>query len=193
MFLPLVVMWGGYRSLTPNPKHFLAIKDKHYDIFIFFKNGKFYEMYDVDADTGHSTIGLDFTHAISDDMRCCSVAAQMYMKHADKLITLSYKAGRVEQTATANTALERILWNASSSAFFEGTLIHIETRATVLDEAIIQSDHHATSWTTWSPPILMPRHDVCRMWKTSPLRPHLPTHRPSGKKSTISLPNAALP
>ncbi|PXF42345.1 DNA mismatch repair protein msh6 [Gracilariopsis chorda] len=130
-------------GLSPFQRQFWSIKKDHYDVLIFFKKGKFYELYDVDADIGHKELGLNYTKGGRVDMRCCGVPEQAFDKHTARLIDLGYKVGRVEQTETAIAAEKRK--NASKgnkSSICERSLVRVLTKATVSDDGLLK-DHRS--------------------------------------------------
>ncbi|KAI0563050.1 DNA mismatch repair protein MutS [Gracilaria domingensis] len=130
-------------GLSPFQRQFWSIKKDNYDVLIFFKKGKFYELYDVDADIGHKVLGLNYTKGGRVDMRCCGVPEQAFDKHTARLVELGYKVGRVEQTETAMAAEKRK--NASSgnkSSVCERSLVRILTKATVSDDGLLR-DHRS--------------------------------------------------
>ena len=129
-------------GLSPFQRQFWSIKMANYDVVIFFKKGKFYEMYDCDADIGHKELGLNFTKGGRVDMRCCGVPEQAFDKHTARLIDLGYKVGRVEQTETANAAEKRKNSTGSSSSICERSLVRILTKATVTEDGLLR-DHRA--------------------------------------------------
>lgn len=129
-------------TLTPFQKQFWGIKMNCYDVVVFFKKGKFYEMYDIDADIGNSVLGLNFTKGGRVDMRCCGVPEQSFDKHCARLIDLGYQVGRVEQTETANAAEKRKASSGSSSTLCKRSLVRILTKATVREEGLLR-DHRA--------------------------------------------------
>lgn len=135
-------------GLTPFQKQFWGIKCKAYDVVIFFKKGKFYEMYDKDADVVHKELGLNYTGGGRVDMRCCGVPEQAFDRHTSRLLDLGYKVGRVEQTETINAATKRRKGAAAGgsaanrSAICERSLVRVLTRSTVCDEFLLK-DHRA--------------------------------------------------
>lgn len=129
-------------GLSPFQRQFWSIKMMNYDVIIFFKKGKFYELYDVDADVGHSELGLNFTKGGRVDMRCCGVPEQSFEKHCSLLIDLGYKVGRVEQTETANAAEKRKIGSGNKASVCERSLVRILTKATVREEGLLR-DHRA--------------------------------------------------
>ncbi len=48
-------------KMTGMERQFWEIKRKHFDVCIFFKKGKFYELYDCDAVIGNRDFGLRMT------------------------------------------------------------------------------------------------------------------------------------
>ncbi|GAB0489111.1 hypothetical protein MMPV_000327 [Pyropia vietnamensis] len=135
-------------GLTPFQKQFWDIKRHAYHVIIFFKKGKFYEMYDKDADVVHKELGLNYTGGGRVDMRCCGVPEQAFERHALRLLDLGYKVGRVEQTETINAATKRRKGAgtggsaANRSAVCERSLVRVLTRSTVSDDFLLK-DHHA--------------------------------------------------
>lgn len=135
-------------GLTPFQKQFWDIKRHAYHVIIFFKKGKFYEMYDKDADVVHRELGLNYTGGGRVDMRCCGVPEQAFERHALRLLDLGYKVGRVEQTETINAATKRRKGAgmggsaANRSAICERSLVRVLTRSTVSDDFLLK-DHHA--------------------------------------------------
>lgn len=125
--------------LSPFQKQFWSIKMANYDVVIFFKKGKFYELYDIDADIGHQQLGLNFTKGGRVDMRCCGVPEQSFDKHCARLIDMGYKVGRVEQTETANAAEKRKSGGgANTASVCERSLVRILTKGTVTDDGLLR-------------------------------------------------------
>ncbi|KAA8495013.1 DNA mismatch repair protein Msh6 [Porphyridium purpureum] len=125
-----------YEKLTPYQKQFWDVKSKHYNVVIFFKKGKFYEMYDVDADLCHSLLGLNYTGGGRVDMRCVGVPETAFDRHAAELLKHGYAVGRVEQTESALESSKK----SGSKNVCERSLVKILTRGSVL-EASMLSDH----------------------------------------------------
>lgn len=150
LYIPPHELTDAYRGksskssgvLSPFQKQFWRIKKDNYDVLIFFKKGKFYELYDIDADIGHQQLGLNFTRGGRVDMRCCGVPEQSFDKHCARLIDLGHKVGRVEQTETANAAEMRQRGGTNKSAVCERSLVRILTKATVTDDGLLR-DHRA--------------------------------------------------
>lgn len=114
--------------LTPFQRQFWAIKSRNYDVVLLFKKGKFYEMYDVDADLGHSVLELNYTGGGRVDMRCVGVPESAFGRHATKLVDCGYKVGRVEQVETVSAA------RSSSSKVCDRQLVKVLTKGTYVGD-----------------------------------------------------------
>lgn len=91
-------------KLTPAKKQFWIIKSKNYDKVIFFKLGKFYELFDMDAVLGVQVLGLAF---MGNTMHA-GVPEASLDKYAEKLVQYGYKVGIVEQTETERERKTRL-------------------------------------------------------------------------------------
>lgn len=73
------------------------MKTQYFDTVLFFKIGKFYEMFHMDAAIGVEKLNLSpmggkFLH--------CGFPEQAYGTFAERLIRMGYNIARVEQTET---------------------------------------------------------------------------------------------
>ncbi|XP_012941985.1 DNA mismatch repair protein Msh6 [Aplysia californica] len=89
---------------TPAMRQWWELKSHHFDTVLFFKVGKFYELYHMDAVAGVTELGLiymkgDFAHSGFPEIA--------YTRYADALIQKGYKVARVEQTETPDMMAER--------------------------------------------------------------------------------------
>uniref|UniRef100_A0A7S3A7M2 DNA mismatch repair protein n=1 Tax=Rhodosorus marinus TaxID=101924 RepID=A0A7S3A7M2_9RHOD len=131
----LYIPAAPFEKLTPFQKQFWNIKKDHFDVLLMFKKGKFYEMYDRDADIGASVLNLNYTGGGRVDMRCVGVPEQAFAKHLARLVEAGYKVGRVEQTETTNAAKKRRKSHepAAKSQICQRALVRIVTKGTVID------------------------------------------------------------
>jgi DNA mismatch repair protein MSH6 len=90
---------SDYYNLTAFEKQFWDIKRKNFDSIIFFKKGKFYELYEQDADIAHEKLDLKVSDRVN--MRMAGVPETHFTSWAAKLIKLGYKVGRVDQMETS--------------------------------------------------------------------------------------------
>uniref|UniRef100_A0A7E4W282 MUTSd domain-containing protein n=1 Tax=Panagrellus redivivus TaxID=6233 RepID=A0A7E4W282_PANRE len=92
------------KQQTPGHQQFWQMKSKFFDTVIFFKVGKFYELYHMDAITGIECLDLTpmrgaYAHAGFPEIA--------YGKYSDMLISRGFKVARVEQTETPAMLAER--------------------------------------------------------------------------------------
>jgi len=90
---------NAWKKFTPFEKQFWEIKSTHWDTVVFFKKGKFYELYEKDADIGHKEFDLKLTDRVN--MRMVGVPEMSFEHWAGKFIALGYKVARVDQMETA--------------------------------------------------------------------------------------------
>uniref|UniRef100_A0A1B6HAN9 DNA mismatch repair protein n=1 Tax=Homalodisca liturata TaxID=320908 RepID=A0A1B6HAN9_9HEMI len=93
------------QSLTPAMRQWWEMKAKHYDCILFFKVGKFYELYHMDAVIGATELSLlymkgDFAHTGFPEVA--------YGKYAAALVERGHKVARVEQVETPDMMGERV-------------------------------------------------------------------------------------
>ena len=80
------------------------IKSQYFDTVLFFKTGKFYELYHMDADVGVKV--LDFTY-MKGHIAHAGFPEVSYGVMAERLVKAGYKVARVEQTETPDMLKER--------------------------------------------------------------------------------------
>ncbi|KAM0676061.1 DNA mismatch repair protein msh6 [Gurleya vavrai] len=85
-----------YKRFTPFEKQFWDIKKEYFDTIIFFKKGKFYELYENDADIANKEFGLRITDRVN--MRMAGVPESSFEFWSEKFLSKGYKIGRVEQS-----------------------------------------------------------------------------------------------
>ncbi|XP_023602732.1 DNA mismatch repair protein Msh6 isoform X3 [Myotis lucifugus] len=84
-------------SCTPGMKKWWQIKSQNFDLVIFYKVGKFYELYHMDALIGVSELGLVFMKGNWAHSGFPEIA---FGRYSDSLVQKGYKVARVEQTET---------------------------------------------------------------------------------------------
>ncbi|XP_014252185.1 DNA mismatch repair protein Msh6 [Cimex lectularius] len=93
------------KSLTPGMRQWWELKRNHYDCILFFKVGKFYEFYHMDAVTGVKELSLTF---MKGEYAHCGFPEIAYGRFAANLVDKGYKVVRVEQTETPEMMAERV-------------------------------------------------------------------------------------
>lgn len=93
------------KQQTPAMRQWWELKSKHYDAVLFFKMGKFYELFNMDAAIGVKELGLIFMKGEQAHSGFPEIA---YSRYADMLIQKGYKVARIEQTETPDMMTERV-------------------------------------------------------------------------------------
>uniref|UniRef100_T1IQG1 DNA mismatch repair protein n=1 Tax=Strigamia maritima TaxID=126957 RepID=T1IQG1_STRMM len=95
----------SYRAtLTPAHRQWWEMKSQHFDVVLFFKVGKFYELYHMDAVIGVTELGLTYMRGNYAHSGFPEIA---YGRYADTLVQKGYKVARIEQTETPLMMEER--------------------------------------------------------------------------------------
>ncbi|XP_066936562.1 DNA mismatch repair protein Msh6-like [Clytia hemisphaerica] len=92
------------KEVTPGLKQWWILKSKMYDTVIFFKVGKFYEFYHMDADVGVKELGLLY---MKGKFAHCGFPEVAFERYSDILIQRGYKVARIEQTETPQALAAR--------------------------------------------------------------------------------------
>ncbi|KAJ4752225.1 DNA mismatch repair protein MutS [Rhynchospora pubera] len=116
------------RKMSASQKQYWSVKCKYMDVVLFFKVGKFYELYEIDAEIGQKE--LDWKMTVSGVGKCRQVGiSEAGIDDAvQKLIARGYKVGRIEQLETADQAKAR-----GSNSVIQRKLVHVSTPSTVVD------------------------------------------------------------
>ncbi|CAG8975044.1 hypothetical protein HYALB_00011707 [Hymenoscyphus albidus] len=80
-------------------KQYWEIKQKFFDTVVFFKKGKFYELYEHDATIGHQLFDLKLTDRVN--MRMVGVPESSLDHWANQFVAKGYKIARVDQVESA--------------------------------------------------------------------------------------------
>ncbi|EPB93010.1 hypothetical protein HMPREF1544_00084 [Mucor circinelloides 1006PhL] len=95
----LYVPPSAWNKFTPFEKQYWEVKHKHWDTIVFFKKGKFYELYEKDADIGHKYFDLKMTDRVN--MRMVGVPEMAFDYWTAQFIAKGYKVAKVDQMETA--------------------------------------------------------------------------------------------
>ncbi|KAF8245208.1 DNA mismatch repair protein Msh6 [Wilcoxina mikolae CBS 423.85] len=136
----LYIPSAAWRDFSPFEKQYWEIKAKLYDTVVFFKKGKFYELYEDDARIGHQEFDLKLTDRVN--MSMVGVPESSLDMWASQFIAKGYKIARVDQ---AETALGKEMREKGAKGGKEDKIIRRElscvlTGGTLVDEAMLQDD-----------------------------------------------------
>lgn len=88
-----------WNKFSPFEKQYWEIKSKFWDSIVFFKKGKFYELYEKDAVIGHQLFDLKLTDRVN--MSMVGVPEASLDQWASQFVAKGYKVARVDQMESA--------------------------------------------------------------------------------------------
>ena len=86
---------GSFNELSAFEKQYWEIKKNYMNTIVFFKKGKFYELYEMDATIGHQLFDLKLTDRVN--MRMVGVPEASLDHWANQFVAKGYKIARVDQ------------------------------------------------------------------------------------------------
>ncbi|CAG4959685.1 unnamed protein product [Colias eurytheme] len=92
------------KKQTPAHRQWWELKSAHYDCVLFFKVGKFYELYHMDAAVGVNELGFSY---MKGEFAHSGFPESAYARMASTLVSKGYKVARVEQTETPEMMQDR--------------------------------------------------------------------------------------
>ena len=130
----------AWNKFTPFERQFWEIKSKHFDTVVFFKKGKFYELYEQDADIGMKEFDLKMTDRVN--MRMVGVPEASFSFWAAKFVAAGYKVARVDQmeTAIGKSIREKTEKSSKEDKIIKRELTCILTAGTLVDSKLLSSD-----------------------------------------------------
>ncbi|KAF2641701.1 DNA mismatch repair protein Msh6 [Massarina eburnea CBS 473.64] len=124
-------------------KQYWDIKKKFWDTVVFFKKGKFYELYEKDAIIGHQEFDLKLTDRVN--MCMVGVPEASLDMWASQFIAKGHKVARVDQMESALGKEMRERGNKSTKGATKDKVIRRElasvlTSGTLVDTGMLQGD-----------------------------------------------------
>lgn len=113
------------RKMSASQKQYWDVKCKYMDIVLFFKVGKFYELYELDAEIGHKELDWKMTLSGVGKCRQVGISENGIDEAVQKLLARGYKVGRMEQLETSEQAKSR-----GSTSVIRRKLVHVLTPST---------------------------------------------------------------
>lgn len=120
-----------------------SIKQKFWDTIVFFKKGKFYELYENDATIGHQLFDLKLTDRVN--MRMVGVPESSLDHWATQFVAKGYKIARVDQCESALGKEMREAEGGTKSSkpadkIIKRELACVLTGGTLVEESMLQGD-----------------------------------------------------
>lgn len=127
-------------KFSPFEKQYWEIKCKLYDTVVFFKKGKFYELYEDDARVGHQEFDLKLTDRVN--MSMVGVPEASLDLWQSQFIAKGYKVARVDQRETALGKEMRERGDKASKAdkIIKRELACVLTGGTLVEESMLQDE-----------------------------------------------------
>ncbi|KAL7093523.1 hypothetical protein ACP275_11G045500 [Erythranthe tilingii] len=116
------------RKMSASQRQYWDVKRQYMDVVVFFKVGKFYELYELDAEIGHKELDWKITLSGVGKCRQVGVSESGIDDAVQKLIARGYKVGRIEQLETSEQAKSR-----GSTSVIQRKLINVLTPATTCE------------------------------------------------------------
>ena len=133
--------WSRFSAFE---KQYWEIKQNLWDTIVFFKKGKFYELYENDATIGHQLFDLKLTDRVN--MRMVGVPEMSLDHWANQFVAKGYKIARVDQMESALSKEmrerddERPAKSAKVDKVIRRELACVWTRGTLVDGGMLQDD-----------------------------------------------------
>ncbi|KAL2605846.1 hypothetical protein AAZV13_09G150300 [Glycine max] len=115
-------------KMSASQKQYWSVKCKYMDVLLFFKVGKFYELYEMDADIGHKELDWKITLSGVGKCRQVGISESGIDDAVQKLVACGYKVGRVEQLETSEEAKAR-----GANSVIRRKLVQVVTPSTNVD------------------------------------------------------------
>lgn len=110
----LTVPESFLRECSPCQRQWWLIKADHFDTILFFKMGKFYELFHMDAVIAVSELQIAY---MKGDCAHAGFPEKVYKRYADVLIQKGYKVARIEQTETPQMMEDRVKNSKKTSKY----------------------------------------------------------------------------
>lgn len=136
LYIPPTALTG----LSAFERQYWEIKCKFMDTIVFFKKGKFYELYENDATVGHQQFDLKMTDRVN--MRMVGVPESSLDHWANQFVARGHKIARVDQmeNALSKEMREREEKKPKKGEVIRRELASVLTRGTLVDGGMLQDD-----------------------------------------------------
>lgn len=130
---------SAWNKFSPFEKQYWEIKQNLWDTVVFFKKGKFYELYENDATIGHQLFDLKLTDRVN--MRMVGVPESSLDMWVNQFVAKGYKVARVDQMESAlGKEMRERGGPPTKDKIIRRELSCILTGGTLVDGAMLQDD-----------------------------------------------------
>ncbi|XP_015966496.1 DNA mismatch repair protein MSH7 isoform X1 [Arachis duranensis] len=125
------------KKMSASQKQYWSVKCKYMDVMLFFKVGKFYELYEMDAEIGHKELDWKITLSGVGKCRQVGISESGIDDAVQNLVARGYKVGRVEQLETSEEAKAR-----GANSVIQRKLVQVITPSTTVEGNIGPDANH---------------------------------------------------
>ncbi|ESW35166.1 hypothetical protein PHAVU_001G212500 [Phaseolus vulgaris] len=128
------------RNLSEGQKQWWEFKSKHMDKVLFFKMGKFYELFEMDAHVGVKELDLQY---MKGDQPHCGFPEKNFSMNVEKLARKGYRVLVVEQTETPEQLEIRRKEKGSKDKVVRREICAVVTKGTLTDGELLSANPEA--------------------------------------------------
>ncbi|KAG9459293.1 hypothetical protein H6P81_003801 [Aristolochia fimbriata] len=116
------------KKMSASQKQYWSTKCQYMDVVLFFKVGKFYELYEMDAEIGQKELDWKMTYSGVGKCRQVGISESGIDDAVQKLLARGYKVGRIEQLETSDQAKVR-----GTGSVIQRKLVQVRTPSTAVN------------------------------------------------------------
>ncbi|KAH3673591.1 hypothetical protein WICMUC_003588 [Wickerhamomyces mucosus] len=138
----LYIPSSAWAKFTNFEKQYWEIKSKMWDCIVFFKKGKFYELYEKDAFVAHNQFDLKIAGGGRANMQLAGIPEMSFDYWATSFISKGYKVAKVDQieTGLAKEIRESNGGGKAKKDVIQRELKCVLTAGTLTDESMLIDD-----------------------------------------------------
>ncbi|KAL8527225.1 hypothetical protein ACS0TY_005198 [Phlomoides rotata] len=125
------------KGLTGGQRQWWEFKSKHMDKVLFFKMGKFYELYEMDAHVGAKELNLQY---MKGDQPHCGFPEKNFSINVEKLAKKGYRVLVVEQTETPEQLELRRREKGSKDKVVKREICAVVTKGTLTEGEMLSTN-----------------------------------------------------
>lgn len=129
------------RNVSEGQKQWWEFKSKHMDKVIFFKMGKFYELFEMDAHVGAKELDLQY---MKGEQPHCGFPERNFSMNVEKLARKGYRVLVVEQTETPEQLELRRKEKGSKDKVVKREICAVVTKGTLTDGELLSANPDAS-------------------------------------------------
>ncbi|KAM7277513.1 hypothetical protein ACFE04_019379 [Oxalis oulophora] len=129
------------KNLSGGQRQWWEFKAKHMDKVLFFKMGRFYELFEMDAHVGSKELDLQY---MKGEQPHCGFPEKNFSMHVEKLARKGYRVLVIEQTETPEQLEIRRKEKGSKDKVVKREICAVVTKGTLTDGELLVSNPNAS-------------------------------------------------